>query len=372
MTGLRDTGLPADHPRSVYVDHLRADETVTWFSEQAPVDALVDYVLGLLQVGRGDLRADPRGFARTADGALRLTAVQGGRGCALTVHGADVTGATRINDAIARESHAMMAALGRGEPGGNPVQARWAPVVRGEVREDFVGSPVLQVLDGADVVPLGGAPAASPAAPPPPPPYAGGAGAAPSAGPVRLSKGGNVSLTKQVPALAQIRVGLGWDVAATTGHDVDLDASAIMCGSGGRVLSDQHFVFFNNLTSPDGTVHHTGDNLTGEGDGDDEVIEVDLARMAPQVERIVVAVSIYDADARRQSFDQVANAFIRLVDRADGREIARYDLSEDATGETAMIFGEVYRRDGEWKFRAVGQGYASGLHGIAKDFGVNV
>ncbi len=189
---------------------------------------------------------------------------------------------------------------------------------------------------------------------------------------VSLSKGGNVSLSKAAPDLTAVTVGLGWDVRVTTGADFDLDASALLLGADGKVLSDQHFVFFNNLTSPDGTVEHTGDNLTGEGEGDDEAVNVDLARMDARVDRIVFPVSIYDAVNRGQAFGQVRNAFIRVVNRADGSELARYDLTEDASTETAMVFGELYRYNSEWKFRAIGQGYASGLHGIAQDFGVNV
>jgi tellurium resistance protein TerD len=189
---------------------------------------------------------------------------------------------------------------------------------------------------------------------------------------VSLSKGGNVSLTKQAPGLTAALVGLGWDARTTSGSDFDLDASALLVDAAGRVLSDQHFVFFNNLTSPDGSVEHTGDNLTGEGEGDDEAIKVDLARVPAEVDKIVFTVSIYDAESRRQSFGQVRNAYIRVVNQADNVEITRYDLSEDASTETAMIFGEVYRNAAEWKFRAVGQGYESGLAGIARDFGVNI
>ena len=189
---------------------------------------------------------------------------------------------------------------------------------------------------------------------------------------VSLSKGGNVSLSKEAPGLRAVLVGLGWDVRTTTGADFDLDASALILGSNGKILSDAHFVFFNNLTSPDGSVEHTGDNLTGEGEGDDEVIKVHLETVPAEVDKIVVTVSIYDAETRQQSFGQVRNAFIRVVNQADDREITRYDLSEDASTETAMIFGELYRNGGDWKFRAVGQGYASGLAGIAKDFGINV
>ncbi|MEZ0493217.1 TerD family protein [Kineococcus sp. TBRC 1896] len=189
---------------------------------------------------------------------------------------------------------------------------------------------------------------------------------------VTLAKGGNVSLDKVAPNLDEATVGLGWDVRTTTGLDFDLDASALVLGTNGKVLSDGHFVFYNQLSSPDGTVRHTGDNRTGEGEGDDESIEVDLRSVPANVDKIVFAVSIHDAEARRQSFGQVVNAFIRLVNRADGSEVVRYDLSEDASTETAMVFGEVYRHGGEWKFRAVGQGYASGLLGIAQDFGVDV
>ncbi|MBP2579778.1 tellurium resistance protein TerD [Streptomyces sp. PvR006] len=189
---------------------------------------------------------------------------------------------------------------------------------------------------------------------------------------VSLSKGGNVSLTKEAPGLTAVLVGLGWDVRTTTGNDYDLDASALLLNETGKVASDRHFVFYNNLTSPDGSVEHTGDNLTGEGDGDDEAIKVDLAAVPADITKITFPVSIHDADNRGQSFGQVRNAFIRVVNQAGGVELARYDLSEDAATETAMIFGELYRHGAEWKFRAVGQGYASGLAGIAADFGVNV
>ncbi|WP_138906687.1 TerD family protein [Streptomyces chryseus] len=189
---------------------------------------------------------------------------------------------------------------------------------------------------------------------------------------VSLSKGGNVSLSKEAPGLSAVLVGLGWDVRTTTGTDYDLDASALMVNEAGKVASDQHFIFFNNLISPDGSVEHTGDNLTGEGEGDDEVIKVNLATVPADVMKIVFPVSIHDAGARGHSFGQVRNAFIRVVNQDGGTELARYDLSEDAATETAMIFGELYRDGAEWKFRAVGQGYASGLAGIATDFGVNV
>lgn len=189
---------------------------------------------------------------------------------------------------------------------------------------------------------------------------------------VTLTKGANVSLSKQAPNLTQVAVGLGWDVRATTGADFDLDASALACGTNQKVLSDRHFVFYNNLRSPEGSIEHTGDNLTGEGEGDDEVINVDLAATPPTITNIFFPVSIHEADTRGQSFGQVRNAYIRVVDRSTGAELARFDLTEDASTETAMMFGELYRHGDEWKFRAIGQGYASGLSGIARDYGVNV
>jgi tellurium resistance protein TerD len=189
---------------------------------------------------------------------------------------------------------------------------------------------------------------------------------------VSLSKGGNVSLSKEAPGLTSVSIGLGWDARTTTGTDFDLDASAIMVDTAGKVLSDKHFIFFNNKTSPEGSVEHAGDNLTGEGDGDDETIKVNLAAVPTEVDRIVFPVSVYEGAARSQGFGQVRNAFIRVINNAGGAELTRYDLSEDASTETAMLFGELYRNGTEWKFRAVGQGYATGLTGIARDFGVSV
>ncbi|MBM9509611.1 TerD family protein [Actinacidiphila acididurans] len=188
---------------------------------------------------------------------------------------------------------------------------------------------------------------------------------------VTLAKGGNVSLSKAAPNLTQVQIGLGWRARSTTGADFDLDASALLCAAG-RVLGDDYFVFYNNLKSPDGSVEHTGDELVGGTGGDDETILVDLTAVPERVDKIVFPVSIYDADARAQTFGQVSDAYIRVLNQSDGSELARYDLTEDASTETAMIFGELYRYGGEWKFRAVGQGYASGLRGIALDFGVNV
>ncbi|MBS3928644.1 MAG: TerD family protein [Sphingomonadales bacterium] len=189
---------------------------------------------------------------------------------------------------------------------------------------------------------------------------------------VSLSKGGNVSLSKEAPGLSNILIGLGWDVRSTDGAAFDLDASCFLLNADGKVRSDGDFIFYNNLKSADGSVEHTGDNLTGEGDGDDEAVKVDLSRVPADVAKISVAVTIHDADARRQNFGSVSNAFVRIVDSSNGNEITRYDLTEDSSTETAMIFGEVYRHGEEWKFRAVGQGFAGGLGPMAKHFGVNI
>ncbi len=189
---------------------------------------------------------------------------------------------------------------------------------------------------------------------------------------VSLSKGGNVSLSKEAPGLTNILIGLGWDVRATDGAQFDLDASVFLTGADGKVRSDADFIFYNNTKSSDGSVEHTGDNRTGEGEGDDESVKVALSNVPADVEKIVVAVTIDQADTRGQSFGQVSSAFIRIVNDSNGSEIARYDLSEDASTETAMVFGEVYRNGAEWKFRAVGQGFAGGLGPLASSFGVSV
>ena len=189
---------------------------------------------------------------------------------------------------------------------------------------------------------------------------------------VSLVKGGNVSLTKEAPSMNVALVGLGWDARVTDGQAFDLDASVFLVGDDGKVLSDSHFVFYNNTTSPDGAVQHQGDNRTGEGDGDDEQIKIVLSKTPAEVEKVAVAVTIHDGESRGQSFGQVSNAFIRIVDAKSGAEIVRYDLSEDASVETAMILGEVYRNAGEWKFRAVGQGFKGGLGPLASNYGVSV
>jgi tellurium resistance protein TerD len=188
---------------------------------------------------------------------------------------------------------------------------------------------------------------------------------------ISIAKGGNVSLSKEAPGLTKILIGLGWDTRATDGADFDLDASAFLCAESGKVRGDHDFIFYNQLKSADGSVEHTGDNLTGEGDGDDEAIKVDLSRVPAEIQKVAVAVTIHDADNRKQNFGMVQNAFIRVVNDADNKEIARYDLSEDYSTETALIFGEVYRHGAEWKFRAVGQGFQGGLAPLARNYGVN-
>ncbi len=189
---------------------------------------------------------------------------------------------------------------------------------------------------------------------------------------ISLSKGGNVSLTKSAPGLTNILIGLGWDARATDGAGFDLDASGFMLTTAGKVRSDADFIFFNQPASADGSVKHLGDNTTGAGDGDDEQITVDLTKVPADVDKLAIAVTIHEAEARKQSFGMVSQAFVRVVNAADNSEIVRYDLSEDFSIETALIFGEVYRNAGEWKFRAVGQGFQGGLGAMAKNYGVNV
>lgn len=189
---------------------------------------------------------------------------------------------------------------------------------------------------------------------------------------ISLTKGGNVNLSKEAPNLTNIAVGLGWNPRATDGQAFDLDAIAFLVNESGKVRADTDFIFFNNLKSSDGSVEHTGDNRTGEGDGDDEVIKVDLSKVPADVSKVVFCAVIYDGQARNQNFGQVANAYIRIVNTQGDAEVARYDLSEDSSTETAMIFGELYKNNGEWKFRAVGQGFAGGLGPLAASYGVAV
>jgi len=189
---------------------------------------------------------------------------------------------------------------------------------------------------------------------------------------ISLQKGGNVSLSKTDPGLVNALVGLGWDTRSTDGADFDLDSSVFMVGESGKVLSDGHFIFYNQKTSPDGAVVHAGDNLTGAGEGDDETVSINLPTVDAQVTRIVFAVTIHEAEARKQNFGMVRNAFMRVLNKDTNTEIARFDLSEDYSTETAMVFGEIYRHGAEWKFKAIGQGFAGGLKALAGDHGVNV
>jgi tellurium resistance protein TerD len=189
---------------------------------------------------------------------------------------------------------------------------------------------------------------------------------------ISLQKGGNVNLSKEAPGLSKMTIGLGWDVRATDGAAFDLDGVVFMLNQAGKVRSDADFIFYNNLKSSDGSVTHSGDNRTGAGEGDDETVTIELSRVPPEVDKIVVGVTIHDADARRQNFGMVGKAFIRCVNASGNTEIARYDLSEDGSTESAMIFGEVYRNGADWKFRAIGQGFAGGLAPLAKNYGVAV
>lgn len=189
---------------------------------------------------------------------------------------------------------------------------------------------------------------------------------------ISLQKGGNVNLSKTDPNLKQVLLGLGWDARSTDGVDFDLDASVFMVTDNGRVRSDQDFIFYGQLRSSCGSIEHTGDNRTGAGDGDDEALKIKLDQVPPAITRLVVGVTIHEAQARKQNFGMVRGAFIHLVNIETNAEITRFDLSEDYSTETAMVFGEVYRHGGEWKFKAVGQGYAGGLHALATQHGVNV
>lgn len=190
--------------------------------------------------------------------------------------------------------------------------------------------------------------------------------------PISLTKGGNINLSKEAPGLAKIALGLGWGKRVTAGAEFDLDASAFLLTDSGKVRSDADFIFYKQTKSACGSVVHTGDNRTGEGDGDDETINVDLSKVPADVQKVVFTVTIYDHAARNQNFGMVSNAYIRVLDQSNGSEIARYDLSEDASTVTAMIFGELYRNNGEWKFKAVGQGFSNGLAEMARNFGVDV
>lgn len=191
--------------------------------------------------------------------------------------------------------------------------------------------------------------------------------------PVNLQKGQKVSLTKGNPGLKKVVVGLGWDVNAfDTGGDFDLDAAAFLLGDSGKVAGSEDFVFYGNLKHPSGSVEHMGDNLTGAGEGDDEQIRIDLSLVPANVTKIAFTATIYEAEARRQNFGQVNNAFIRIYNEENGEEMLRYDLGEDFSIETAVVFGELYKNESEWKFNAIGSGYQGGLAALCGNYGVDV
>lgn len=187
---------------------------------------------------------------------------------------------------------------------------------------------------------------------------------------ISLQKGGNVNLSKEAPSLKKLVVGLGWDPRATDGATFDLDGSAFLLKADGKVRADSDFIFYNNVKSTDGSVNHLGDNTSGAGEGDDEKISIDLTLVPVEIEKIIVGVTIHDAEARKQNFGMVSKAYIRCIDGNGDKELARYDLSEDSSTETAMIFGEIYRSGAEWKFKAIGQGFAGGLAPLARSFGI--
>ena len=187
---------------------------------------------------------------------------------------------------------------------------------------------------------------------------------------VCLKKGQKVDLTKSNPGLKKITVGLGWDVNRYDGPEFDLDASAFLLGANGKVPGDADFIFYGNANHASGSVTYGGDNRTGEGD--DEEIFVDLEKVPEKIDRIAVTVTIYEAEERRQNFGQVSNAYVRIVDDATGKELVRYDLEEDFSIETALVVGEIYRKDGEWRFNAIGSGYQGGLEALCRSYGVNV
>lgn len=191
--------------------------------------------------------------------------------------------------------------------------------------------------------------------------------------PINLQKGQKVSITKGNPGLTNVVVGLGWDVNQfDTGGDFDLDTAAFLLADSGKVSKPEDFVFFGNLKHPSGCAEHMGDNLTGAGDGDDEQIKINLSLVPENITKIAFAVTIYEAEARRQNFGQVNNAFIRIYNEANGEELLRYDLGEDFSIETAAVFGELYKNNGEWKFNAIGSGYQGGLAALCTNYGVEV
>ncbi|MDR0272058.1 MAG: TerD family protein [Clostridiales bacterium] len=190
---------------------------------------------------------------------------------------------------------------------------------------------------------------------------------------ISLQKGQKVDLTKGNAGLTKIMIGLGWDTNKYDGgYDFDLDASAFLVSENGKVPSDSDFVFYGNLKHASGSVEHTGDNLTGEGEGDDEVINIDLSKVPANIARIGITVTIHDPDVRSQNFGMVSNAYIHVVNPSNGSELIRYDLGEDYSVETAVVVAEIYRHDTEWKFNAIGSGFKGGLRALCLNYGVNV
>ncbi|KGR85756.1 TerD family protein [Lysinibacillus odysseyi] len=190
---------------------------------------------------------------------------------------------------------------------------------------------------------------------------------------VSLAKGQKVDLTKTNPGLQKVMIGLGWDTNKYDGgHDFDLDTSIFLLDETGKVKDPSDFVFYNNTTGGNGSVVHSGDNLTGDGDGDDEVVYVTLNEVPAAIQKITFTVTIHDAESRNQNFGMVSNAFIRIVNDANGQELIRYDLGEDFSIETALVVGELYRHGAEWKFSAIGSGYQGGLAALCNDFGLQV
>lgn len=190
---------------------------------------------------------------------------------------------------------------------------------------------------------------------------------------ISLAKGQKIDLTKGNPALSKVVVGLGWDTNKYSGSaDFDLDASVFLLRAGDKAAGPDDFIFYGNLRGGNGSIIHTGDNLTGEGDGDDEQIKIDLKNVPADIQKIAITVTIHEAESRGQNFGQVSNAFVRIVDEVTGREVLRYDLGEDFSVQTAVVFGELYRHNGEWKFAAVGAGYSGGLHALCTSYGLDV
>lgn len=186
---------------------------------------------------------------------------------------------------------------------------------------------------------------------------------------INLSKGGRINLSKEAPGMQRAGIGLGWDINATdTGSAFDLDTSVFMLGATGKIPSEKYFVFYNNLLSPDGSVKHEGDSRTGEGSGDDETVQIDLTKVDPSIQEMVFVVTIHEAEQRRQNFGQVRNAFIRIYDNETKIEVTKYELDEDFSRETALEFGRLYKKDGEWRFQAVGQGFNAGLQSFVEKY----